>query len=96
MGKRKGKCAKKNSATKQGLEPENLVKAPHSFVIHRGHCGKDLVDLTKDFRKVMEPFTASQLKVRLLCLLINRNRNLVFFMLLVLLVLPNHVMFLVS
>ncbi|KAI8421208.1 hypothetical protein MSG28_008272 [Choristoneura fumiferana] len=64
MGKRKGKCAKKNSATKQGLEPENLVKAPHSFVIHRGHCGKDLIDLTKDFRKVMEPFTASQLKER--------------------------------
>ncbi|XP_061704222.1 protein Peter pan [Cydia pomonella] len=64
MGKRKGKCAKKNSTTKQSLEPENLVKAPHSFVIHRGHCGKDIIDLTKDFRKIMEPFTASQLKER--------------------------------
>ncbi|XP_063635506.1 protein Peter pan [Cydia splendana] len=64
MGKRKGKCAKKNSTTKQSLEPETLVKAPHSFVIHRGHCGKDLIDLTKDFRKIMEPFTASQLKER--------------------------------
>ncbi|XP_063540804.1 protein Peter pan [Cydia strobilella] len=64
MGKRKGKCAKKNSTTKQSLEPETLVKAPHSFVIHRGQCGKDLIDLAKDFRKIMEPFTASQLKER--------------------------------
>ncbi|XP_045767282.1 protein Peter pan isoform X1 [Maniola jurtina] len=64
MGKRKGKCAKKNTATKGALEPEHLVKAPHSFVIHRGKCSKDLMDLTKDFRKIMEPFTASQLKER--------------------------------
>lgn len=63
MGKRKGKCVKKNPASKESLEPENLVKAPHSFVIHRGQCSKDLIDLMKDFRKVMEPFTASQLKV---------------------------------
>ncbi|CAB3235247.1 unnamed protein product [Arctia plantaginis] len=64
MGKRKGKCVKKNPASKEALEPENLVKAPHSFVIHRGQCSKDLIDLMKDFRKVMEPFTASQLKER--------------------------------
>ncbi|CAH2085846.1 unnamed protein product [Euphydryas editha] len=64
MGKRKGKSVKKNTATKQSAEPENLVKAPHSFVIHRGKCSKDLIDLTKDFRKIMEPFTASQLKER--------------------------------
>ncbi|XP_045496511.1 protein Peter pan [Colias croceus] len=64
MGKRKGKCVKKNTATKQALEPEHVVKAPHSFVIHRGQCSKDLMDLTKDFRKIMEPFTASQLKER--------------------------------
>ncbi|KAJ0177615.1 hypothetical protein K1T71_006488 [Dendrolimus kikuchii] len=64
MGKRKGKCVKKNPASKESLEPENLVKAPHSFVIHRGQCSKDIIDLTKDFRKIMEPFTASQLKER--------------------------------
>lgn len=64
MGKRKGKCVKKNPASKESLEPENLVKAPHSFVIHRGQCSKDLIDLMKDFRKIMEPFTASQLKER--------------------------------
>ncbi|XP_026727183.1 protein Peter pan [Trichoplusia ni] len=64
MGRRKGKCVKKNPTTKEALEPENLVKAPHSFVIHRGQCSKDLMDLAKDFRKIMEPFTASQLKER--------------------------------
>ncbi|KAL4703195.1 hypothetical protein ACJJTC_004871 [Scirpophaga incertulas] len=64
MGKHKGKCSKKNPANKESLEPEHLVKAPHSFVIHRGNCSKDLLELTKDFRKIMEPFTASQLKER--------------------------------
>lgn len=63
MGKRKGKSVRKNPVNKESLEPENLVKAPHSFVIHRGQCTKELMDLTKDFRKIMEPFTASQLKV---------------------------------
>ena len=63
MGRRKGKCVKKNPASKESLEPENIVKAPHSFVIHRGQCSKDHKDLMKDFRKIMEPFTASQLKV---------------------------------
>ncbi|CAH3936242.1 unnamed protein product [Pieris brassicae] len=64
MGKRKGKCVKRNLSTKQAAEPEHVVKAPHSFVIHRGNCSKNLMDLTKDFRKIMEPFTASQLKER--------------------------------
>ncbi|XP_060802172.1 protein Peter pan [Amyelois transitella] len=64
MGKRKGKSVRKNPVSTQAAEPEHLVKAPHSFVIHRGHCSKDLEDLTKDFRKIMEPFTASQLKER--------------------------------
>lgn len=64
MGRRKGRCVKRNAVSKEALEPEHLVKAPHSFVIHRGQCGKDLIDLTKDFREIMEPFTASQLKER--------------------------------
>lgn len=45
-------------------EKEELVKAPHSFVFHRGLPGENIVELTKDFRKVMEPFTASSLKAR--------------------------------
>ncbi|KAJ3664595.1 hypothetical protein Zmor_000151 [Zophobas morio] len=64
MGKRKGKgrCAKNNkNAT---TEPENLVQAPHTFVIRKGLPGGHLTELTKDFRKLMEPFTATSLKER--------------------------------
>lgn len=45
-------------------EKEELVQAPHSFVFHRGLPGEHIVELTKDFRRVMEPFTASALKIR--------------------------------
>lgn len=62
MGKRKrGRSVRNN--TNVNSEPEDLVKAPHSFVIHKGLPGGHLLELTKDFRKVMEPFTASSLKV---------------------------------
>lgn len=47
----------------RSTEPEELVSAPHSFVIHKGLPGGHSMELTKDFRKVMEPFTASSLKV---------------------------------
>lgn len=59
--KRKGRCVKRNTNVKS--EPEEFVQAPHSFVIHRGLPGPHIGDLTKDFRKVMEPFTAVSLKV---------------------------------
>lgn len=59
--KRKGRCVKKN--IKVQSEPEEVVQAPHSFVIHRGLPGSHIVELTKDFRRVMEPFTAMSLKV---------------------------------
>lgn len=49
---------------KNKLRPEEEALAPHSFVVHRGIVTKQLLHLTKDFRKVMEPFTASSLKVR--------------------------------
>lgn len=45
-------------------EPEELVRAPHSFVIHRGPVGSYCFALTKDLRKVMEPFTASSIQVK--------------------------------
>lgn len=63
MGKRKkkGRCVKRNINVQH--EPEELVQAPHSFVIHRGLPGNHILELTKDFRKVMEPFTATALKV---------------------------------
>lgn len=59
--KRKGRCVKKNIRTIS--EPEQLIQAPHSFIIHRGLPGGNIIELTRDFRKVMEPFTASNLKV---------------------------------
>ncbi|XP_032664696.1 protein Peter pan [Odontomachus brunneus] len=64
MGRqKKGRCVKRNKQINLE-EKEELVKAPHSFVFHRGLPGKHIVELTKDFRKVMEPFTASSLKAR--------------------------------
>jgi len=67
MGKRKGKSVRKNGhvgAGPGGEEPEELSRAPHSFVVHRGKTGKYVQELAKDFRQVMEPFTASNIKVR--------------------------------
>ncbi|XP_029166344.1 protein Peter pan [Nylanderia fulva] len=61
--KKKGRCVKRNKQINVG-EKEELVRAPHSFVFHRGLPGEHIVELTKDFRRVMEPFTASSLKIR--------------------------------
>lgn len=55
------KAAKKGSAS---TEPEEISKAPHTFVISRGTLGKNASELMLNFRKVMEPYTASRLKVR--------------------------------
>ncbi|XP_067122245.1 suppressor of SWI4 1 homolog [Centruroides vittatus] len=67
MGKRKGrkgKCAKGAEQSSASQEPEELKNAPHTFVIYRGKLGKYTAELLRDFRKVMEPFTASNLKVQ--------------------------------
>lgn len=40
-----------------------MKRAPHSIVIFRGNVGKYIEELMKDFRRVMEPNTASSLKV---------------------------------
>ncbi|XP_012285646.1 protein Peter pan [Orussus abietinus] len=64
MGRhKKGRCVKRNKQVNTN-EKEDLINAPHSFVIHRGLPGGHIVELTKDFRKVMEPFTAVSLKAR--------------------------------
>uniref|UniRef100_A0A914XC57 Brix domain-containing protein n=1 Tax=Plectus sambesii TaxID=2011161 RepID=A0A914XC57_9BILA len=42
---------------------EELDKAPHSFIIQRGKVGKYALRLVQDIRKIMEPYTASRLKV---------------------------------
>ncbi|KAL5240125.1 hypothetical protein ACI65C_007535 [Semiaphis heraclei] len=68
MGSKRKSTVKKNKRLKKLKktvyeEPEELKRAPHSFVIHRGQIGKSLLQLVKDFRKVMEPFTAASLQV---------------------------------
>jgi len=63
MAKRKGKSVRKNKHV-NNAEPEEITKAPHSFVVHRGKTGKFVESLTKDFRKVMEPYTATSIKAR--------------------------------
>ncbi|VDM21620.1 unnamed protein product [Wuchereria bancrofti] len=40
-----------------------LLKEPHSMVIHRGKVGQFVRSLEQDVRVIMEPFTASKLKV---------------------------------
>lgn len=44
-------------------EPEDLKRAPHSFVIKKGHVHQRVHDLMMDVRTVLKPFTASNLKV---------------------------------
>lgn len=61
MGKRKGKSLKKNHVFDDSEGPETLNK-PHSFVIHRGLPCPNISLLSKDFRQLMEPFTASSLR----------------------------------
>ncbi|KAI8518304.1 hypothetical protein Bbelb_043210 [Branchiostoma belcheri] len=62
-GKRKGKAAKQARQNAE-YEREDLKKAPHTFVIARGKVGNNVGQLVTDMRRVMEPFTASNLKVR--------------------------------
>ena len=66
MGRRrKGKATRKNAhMTAQNDQNEEALKAPHSFVVPLGKTGKSVKELVTDFRKVMEPFTASNIKAR--------------------------------
>lgn len=61
--KRKGKALKRNGVVDTSESPE-IVNAPHSFVFHRGLPFPNLTYLTMDFRRMMEPFTASSLRER--------------------------------
>ena len=63
MGKQKGRSLKKNKAAAIA-EAAEIVNAPHSFVLHRGLPCPYITDLTRDYRRMMEPFTASSLKER--------------------------------
>ena len=62
--KRTGRAVKKNRTHNEQINNDEVAKAPHSFVIHKGKTGKTVQELTADFRKVMEPYTASNIKNR--------------------------------
>ncbi len=66
MGRRrKGRASRRNlGAGASSEENAELVRAPHSFVVHRGAVGRSVQELTSDFRRMMEPFTATNIKVR--------------------------------
>nr|XP_028568422.1 suppressor of SWI4 1 homolog isoform X1 [Podarcis muralis] len=65
MGRpRKTKNQKKERAAAQLRGQEEFGSVPHSFVFHRGRVGKNLQQLILDVRRVMQPYTASSLKVR--------------------------------
>lgn len=58
------KQAEKMSKEKLAEEDERrLLKEPHSIVIHRGKVGQFVRCLERDMRSVVEPFTATKLKV---------------------------------
>ncbi|XP_055383142.1 protein Peter pan [Condylostylus longicornis] len=61
MGK-KTRSKRKKPPPPPADEPIEVAQAPHSFVIHRGLSCPYISDLTKDFRRVMEPHTAMKLK----------------------------------
>lgn len=58
--KKKSKKASENTVN----EEEEYKKYPHSFVFHRGKIGKNIFELVRDTRRLMEPYTASSLKVK--------------------------------
>lgn len=58
--RRKNRTHLKGAAT----EAASDQNAPKSFVIKHGQVGSSLTQLVRDVRKVMEPNTASRLRVR--------------------------------
>ncbi|XP_032070280.1 suppressor of SWI4 1 homolog isoform X2 [Thamnophis elegans] len=61
---RKTKNQKKERASAQHRSQEEYGSVPHSSVFHRGRIGKNIQQLIQDVRGVMEPFSATSLKVR--------------------------------
>lgn len=64
--KKRGRKSMKVNKMKSTIttEPTSVKNAPHTFVIHRGLSCPYMVCLSRDFRRLMEPFTASSLKER--------------------------------
>ncbi|XP_053686352.1 protein Peter pan [Sabethes cyaneus] len=65
--RKKGSRSRKSkvkSVTPVLEEPTALKNAPHTFVIHRGDKCSSVTALSRDFRHIMEPFTATSLRER--------------------------------
>ncbi|KAH8307665.1 hypothetical protein KR044_007753 [Drosophila immigrans] len=62
MGRSKKVHPKTRTAAFKASEPSEVVEAPHSFIIHRGLSCPYITDLTIDVRRIMEPFTATNLR----------------------------------
>ncbi|XP_052816687.1 suppressor of SWI4 1 homolog [Mya arenaria] len=58
------KKGKKKKSCPTDINEDQYKAAPHSFVFHRGHVGRNVRQLVADTRTVMEPFTAKNLQVR--------------------------------
>ena len=54
----------KNKPHKVAGNEEDLKNQPHSFVFSKGKVGRYVRQLVKDVRSIMDPFTASKLKVK--------------------------------
>ncbi|XP_014677954.1 PREDICTED: suppressor of SWI4 1 homolog [Priapulus caudatus] len=65
MGRKRGRTAK-GARAKQAGAPGDAASQPacHSFIIHQGRLVGAPFDLIRDLRKVMQPNTASELKVK--------------------------------
>ena len=66
MGKRKiGKKTRLNKQRQKDVEEDPFVlKQPHSIIIGRGKVGKSTQQLIDNFRRVMDPYTAKNVKVQ--------------------------------
>uniref|UniRef100_A0A182IZ02 Uncharacterized protein n=1 Tax=Anopheles atroparvus TaxID=41427 RepID=A0A182IZ02_ANOAO len=68
MKKRSRNTRKKNIGPKLDAkieeEPAAIKNAPHTFVIRRGERCTSVGKLSRDFRRMMEPFTAAHLRER--------------------------------
>jgi ribosome biogenesis protein SSF1/2 len=61
MGRRRKNRTHLKGAGAHDTGPDGV---PKSFIIKHGQVGSSLAQLVRDMRKVMEPNTASRLKVR--------------------------------
>jgi ribosome biogenesis protein SSF1/2 len=64
MAKKKvGKKTRENKRKQKEIDEDPYItKQPHSIIIPRGKVGKNTTSLIADFKNVMEPFTATNIK----------------------------------